>query len=148
MRSIDLNAIRIFIHVLAISIWVGGQFTLAASAKALRAAGPEIAGTAARGFARIAWPAFGVAWASGMWNLYAVRIQERPTDYQITVAIKLLAVLASGIVAFIHLQAGKGARNARDEVTRTRARRRSAILGMLSAFTALGALLLGVSLGH
>ena len=121
---------------------------MAASAKALRAAGPEVAATAARGFASIAWPAYGVAWATGLWNLYAVRINELPVHYQVTVAVKLLAVLLSGIVAFIHLQVGKGARTARDEVTRTKARRRSAILGMLSAFTALTALLLGVSLGH
>ncbi|MGB2756572.1 MAG: hypothetical protein WBD02_02785 [Acidimicrobiia bacterium] len=148
MSEISLNTIRVFIHVLAVCIWVGGQFTLAATAKSLRAAGPEVAATAARGFAKIAWPAYGIAWMTGIWNLFAVHINERPTSYQVTVAVKLLVVLISGIVAFIHLQVGKGARIATDEVTRIRARRRSAILGMTSAITALGAVLLGVSLGH
>ncbi len=148
MKSISVDTLRVFIHVLAITIWVGGQFTLAAAAKGLRSAGPEAAGSAARGFAKIAWPAYGIAWASGLWNLFEVNIVKQSSEYQVTTAVKLGAVMLSGVVAFIHLNVGRGVRTATSEVDRARARRRSAILGVSSAVSALAALLLGVSLGH
>ncbi len=148
MRPISIDTIRIFLHLLAVCIWVGGQFTLAAAARSLRSAGPEAAGSAARAFARLAWPAYGIAWVTGIWNLWDVRITEQSTSYQVTVAVKLGIILLSGLVAFIHLNVGRGVRAASSDADRARIRRRAAILGMLSAFTALAALLLGASLGH
>ena len=40
--TIDLETLRLFLHVLAATIWVGGQLTLAALVPALRAAGAEV----------------------------------------------------------------------------------------------------------
>ena len=60
MLPVDLETVRLFLHVLAATIWVGGQLVLAALVPALRGAGAEVPRPAARAFNRIAWPAFGV----------------------------------------------------------------------------------------
>ena len=71
MKSVDLETIRLFLHVLAATVWVGGQITLAALVPALRAAGRDVPKTAARAFNRVAWPAFGVLLLTGVWNVAA-----------------------------------------------------------------------------
>ncbi len=60
MLSVNWDSIRLFLHVLAATIWVGGQITLAALVPVLRRAGTEIPRAAARRFNQVAWPAFGV----------------------------------------------------------------------------------------
>src|SRR5690348_13293499 len=47
-------------RVLAATVWVGGQLTLAALVPGLRAFGAEVPKAAARRFNQVAWPAFGV----------------------------------------------------------------------------------------
>jgi uncharacterized membrane protein len=60
MLSVSWDTIRLFLHVLAATVWVGGQITLAALVPALRRLGAEISRTAARQFNQIAWPTFAV----------------------------------------------------------------------------------------
>ena len=72
MTHVDLDTLRLFLHVLAAAVWVGGQITLAALVPALRAAGTEVPRAAARAFNRIAWPAFAVLVLTGVWNLTAL----------------------------------------------------------------------------
>ena len=93
----DLETIRLFLHVLAASIWVGGQITLAALVPALRSAGAEVPKAAANAFARIAWPAFAVLVLTGIWNVVA----EDDLD-QATLGVKYVLVLVSGVSAFLH----------------------------------------------
>src|SRR4051794_37140730 len=69
MLSVALDTIRLFVHVLAATVWVGGQLTLAGLVPGLRALGPDVPRTVARRFNRIAWPAFGVLFLTGLWNL-------------------------------------------------------------------------------
>ena len=71
MLPVDLETVRLFLHVLAATVWVGGQLVLAALVPALRSAGPGVPRTAARAFNRVAWPAFGVLVATGIWNIVA-----------------------------------------------------------------------------
>jgi len=54
VKSVDLATIRLFLHVLAATIWVGGQITLAALVPALRAAGTEVPKAAANAFNKVA----------------------------------------------------------------------------------------------
>jgi putative copper export protein len=84
---------RLFLHVLAATIWVGGQITLAALVPVLRQAGTEIPRAAAHRFNQIAWPAFGVLVVTGVWNVIAVRSQINGS-YEITLLLKLIAVAA------------------------------------------------------
>lgn len=61
-----MEELRLFVHLLAATVWVGGQLVLAALVPALRAAGPGVPAAAARAFSRVAWPAFGVLLVTGV----------------------------------------------------------------------------------
>ncbi len=60
MLAVSRDTVRLFLHVLAATIWVGGQLTLAALVPVLRRLGAQIPGAAARRFSQVAWPAFAV----------------------------------------------------------------------------------------
>ena len=68
MLSVSWDTIRLFLHVLAATIWVGGQITLAALVPVLRRLGADIPRAAARRFNQVAWPAFAVLVITGIWN--------------------------------------------------------------------------------
>ena len=102
MLSPTLATWRLTLHVLSASVWVGGQLVLAGLVPRLRSLSPDAPRTVARAFNRIAWPAFAIAVVTGMWNLAAIKIGDTSTAYQITVAIKLLAVTVSGVAALAH----------------------------------------------
>lgn len=127
---VDLETVRLFLHVLAATIWVGGQLVLAALVPALRGAGAEVPRVAARAFNRVAWPAFAVLILTGIWNIVAEG--DRGSAYQTTLMIKLTVVVASGVTAFLH--------------ARATSRRGMAVFGALTGLTALLALLLGIVL--
>ena len=55
-----MTGLRLFLHVLGATIWVGGQFTLAALVPVLRTHSAELPRTVARKFNQIAWPAYGL----------------------------------------------------------------------------------------
>ena len=131
MIGIDADAIRLFLHVLAATIWVGGQLVLAALVPTLRRLGPDAPGAAARQFNKVAWPAFGVLLVTGTWNVSAEH-DEIHGHYRVTLWVKLVVVALSGLTAWAHIRS-------------TTARGR-AVFGALTALTAIGALLLGVLL--
>ena len=130
MLPVDLETLRLFLHVLAATIWVGGQLVLAALVPALRRAGSDVPRAAASAFNRIAWPAFGVLVVTGIWNIAAEG--DRGPAYRTTLTVKLVVVAASGVTAFLH--------------SRATSRRGMAVFGALTGLTALAALLLGILL--
>jgi putative copper export protein len=101
-----VNAARLFLHVMAASIWVGGQLVLAALVPTLRGLGDDAAVQVARAFHRIAWPAFAVAVVTGLWNVFAIPLQDLQHPW---IELKLLAVLLAGVGAAVH-QNAKGNR--------------------------------------
>jgi putative copper export protein len=105
MLSLRAETIRLFLHVLAATVWVGGQLTLAGLVPTLRHITPDAPRLAARQFNRIAWPAFGVLVLTGIWNLADIDVGQRSTAYQVTLFVKLFLVAISGIAAFLHSQA-------------------------------------------
>jgi len=129
--SVSWDTIRLFLHVLAATIWVGGQITLAALVPVLRRLGADIPRTAARRFNLIAWPAFGVLVLTGIWNIVAVRSQISGS-YETTLVVKLIVVVISGITAALH--------------ARARSTVWVAVFGALTGISALAALFLGVLL--
>jgi putative copper export protein len=131
LLSVDLDDVRLFLHVLAACIWVGGQLTLAALVPALRAAGAEVPKLAARRFAQVAWPAFAVLVATGVWNVQAEHDHVHGS-YQVTLIVKLVVVVISGASAFLH--------------ARAKSKAGLAGFGALTGLSALVALLLGVVL--
>lgn len=101
MLSPTLDTIRLFLHVFAAAVWVGGQVVLAALVPRLR----DYDGAtkvAARGFAMVAWPAFFVVVVTGMWSLAEVEIGDTTTTYQVTVMIKVTLAVLSGAAAAVH----------------------------------------------
>lgn len=129
MLEVTTADVRLFLHVLAATIWVGGQFTLGALVPALR--GFEgVTKVAARRFNMIAWPAFAVLVLTGVWNILADDIGG---PAQRTLEVKLVFVLLSGVAAFLH--------------TRATSKAGLAVWGALGAVGALAALFFGVQLG-
>ncbi len=133
MLPLTVRTIRLTLHVLAVTVWVGGQITLLGLLPVIRAAGGDLPKSFARQFNRIAWPAFAVAVLTGVWNIMAVDLANTPPGYQVTLFVKLMLVAASGIGAFLHSQA------------KTPAAR--GMWGAVGLFTAIAAVLLGVQLG-
>ena len=131
MLSVSWDTIRLFLHVLAATIWVGGQITLAALVPVLRRLGAEIPRAAARRFNLIAWPAFGVLVLTGIWNIVAVRSQITG-GYETTLVVKLIVVAISGVTAALH--------------ARARSTTWLAVFGALTGISALAALFLGILL--
>jgi putative copper export protein len=132
MSAVTLDTLRLFLHVLAATVWVGGQITLAALVPALRAAGSEVPRAAANAFNRIAWPAFGVLLLTGLWNVVAEG--DKGPDYQHTLMVKYALVIASGVTAFLH--------------ARVASRRAMAVFGALTGLTALATLFVGIMLAQ
>jgi len=105
MLSPTAATIRLFLHVLAATIWVGGQITLAGLVPGLRGIDPSAPRAVARRFNRIAWPAFAVLVITGIWNMADVDFTSASTEYQVTLFVKLFVVAASGIAAWVHSNA-------------------------------------------
>ena len=133
MLPIDVESLRLFLHVLAATIWVGGQFTLGALVPVLRKAGADIPRIAARQFGRIAWTAFAVLVATGFWNLASYDGKDRH-GFATTISLKLVCVGLSGIAAVVHSNA--------------KSRLWLALGGAGAAIFALAALFLGVVLAQ
>jgi len=124
--------IRLFLHVLAATVWVGGQLTLAGLVPVLRTFGPDATRAAARRFNVVAWSAFAVLLATGIWNLFAIHVGDASDEYLVTLFVKLLAVAVSGVGAAIHVLG--------------RSKAALAAGGALSSLGSVAALLLGVVL--
>ncbi len=131
MMTPTAATIRITLHVLAATIWVGGQFTLAGLLPVLRKHEGS-AKQAARAFNRIAWPAFGVLVLTGMWNLAAVDVTAASNSYQVTVFIKIAVAIAAGVASAAHIAA--------------RSKLGLAIGGAIGALASVAAVFLGVLL--
>lgn len=126
-----MTALRIFLHVLAASIWVGGQLVLAALVPTVRTFGADATKKVAQAFNRIAWPAFAVAVVTGLWNVFALPLETLPHPL---IELKVLAVLLSGTGAFIH-QIARGNKAM------------FAVGGAMSSIFAVVAMYLGVAIG-
>jgi putative copper export protein len=132
VKTVDWETVRLFLHVVAATVWVGGQITLAALVPALRGAGEGVTKVAARAFNRVAWPAFGVLVVTGIWNVIAV--DDDSDAFQHTLMLKYVLVIASGVTAYVHQRAAS--------------RTTMAVFGALTALSALGALFVGVWLAE
>ena len=124
--------VRLSLHVLAATIWVGGQFTLAGVVPVLRSAGEGVAPAAARRYSQLAWPAYGVLLATGLWNIAAVHAGSQSGAWKIVLGVKLGVFVLSGLSAWMHQRATRP--------------RDLAIWGALSGISAPAVLIMGVAL--
>jgi putative copper export protein len=129
--STTVDGIRLSLHVLAATIWVGGQFTLGGLVPTAKRLGQDAPKQLARAFSRMMWPAFAVLLATGVWNVSAVS-KGQPSSWKVVLGIKIAVVLISGLGAWRH--------------TNSSSRRGLAVWGGISALSATAALVLGVFL--
>jgi putative copper export protein len=133
MLPVSWDTVRLFLHVLAATVWVGGQLTLAALVPALRRFGAEVLRAAARRFNQVAWIAFAVLIVTGIWNVAAAWSEiSHSASYRDTLIVKLVVVSISGITAALH--------------ARARSAVGLAVFGALTGVSTLAALFLGVLL--
>jgi len=131
MLDVTLQTVRLFLHVVAATVWVGGQFALAGVVPELRTISPDAPRAIARRFARLAWPAYAVLVATGIWNVLAVHATWRGA-YGTTLIVKIAVVALSGVSAWAH------------SVSRSRAG--LVVWGAVTGLSAVAALFLGVLL--
>jgi putative copper export protein len=132
MLSPTLATLRLFLHVTAATIWVGGQFALAGVVPALRKAASHATKPVAQAFARLAWPAFGVLVVTGMWNVMAIDIVDTSSAYQATVMAHIALAAGAGVFVAVHQFGASVAAKA--------------IGGSLGALLSIGALFVGLLL--
>jgi putative copper export protein len=126
-----MDTIRIGLHILAASVWVGGQIVLAGLVPALRTLGPDAPRTVAQRFNLIAWPAYVLVLFTGIWNL--LEVMDTDQDVHPLLEIKVLFFVLSGVGAFIHMRANGN-------------KALLAIGGAMSSLFAVAALFAGVAL--
>jgi putative copper export protein len=132
MLPITVDDVRLFAHVLAATIWVGGQLIFSALVPLLRRLGPDVLRPVARQLTRLLWLGFAVLIVTGVWNVIAVDPAHQSSAYRTTLVVKLVVVAVSGVAAFVHM--------------RVAGSRAKAAWGATAGITALAALLLGVVL--
>jgi putative copper export protein len=132
---IHASSVRLFLHILGATVWVGGQIALAAVVPVVRAhGGRDAARAVARRFQLVAWPAFALLLVTGIWNLFAVHAGDQSSQYLTTLFVKLLLVGLSAACAAAHIV-----------VTRHNPAVGGALAG-IALLAALGALFYGVLL--
>ena len=112
MISPTLESFRIFLHVLAVAVWVGGQIVLAGLVPAIRTSAPEVLPKVAQAFARVAWPAMIVIIFTGMWGLTSSSASDSDTEYMVTFAVKMVMVFIAIAATFVHSQGSSKAAKA------------------------------------
>jgi putative copper export protein len=126
-----VEAIRLSLHVLGASVWVGGQITVAGLVPTARQLGPDAPRRLGRAFSRLSWPAYAVLLATGVWNVVAVHAGEPPA-WDVVLGIKIAIVLLAGLAAWLHGRAGSPTT--------------LAVWGAVTSLASLAALVMGVFL--
>ena len=127
-----LDILRISLHIVAASVWVGGQVVMAGLVPTLKSGGSDLPARAARTFARMSWPAYALVIITGMWNYMEVNRAGASYGWQFVFGLKFILVIAAGALAYLHSRAQSASQ-----------RGMTAGLGFISSLVAL---VLGVAL--
>ena len=126
-----INGVRVSLHVLAATVWIGGQITVAGLLPTVRQLGTDAPRRIARAFSRLSWPAYVVLLGTGIWNVFAVNAGQ-PRAWQIVLGVKIAVVLLAGLAAWLH--------------GRSKSRAGLAAWGAITSLASLAALVMGVFL--
>lgn len=96
-----IDGVRLSLHVLAATIWVGGQITVAGLVPTAKRLGEGAPRQVARAFSRLSWPAYVVLLATGVWNVSAVS-KGQSTSWGVVLGVKVAVVLLAGLAAWLH----------------------------------------------
>ncbi len=101
--GITLTTVRMFIHVLAATVWVGGQLVLGGLVGVVRTqAGAEGTRAVARRFAMLSWPAYVVLLFTGIWNALEIPFESYPDSYKQVFGMKMTFFIITGAGAALH----------------------------------------------
>ncbi len=101
MLPAGLDTLRVTLHLLGVTVWIGGQVLMGALVPVLRSISSDAPRRAAQRFGRLAWSAFGLAIVTGIWSMLTLE-GSQSAEYNTTLGVKLLAVMFSGLAAFVH----------------------------------------------
>ena len=127
-----LDGFRLILHVLAATIWVGGQFTVAGLLPTIRSLGEGAPKQVARALGRLLWPAYAVLLVTGVWNIGAVDAKHASSAWNAVLGIKITVVVIAGVAVFLH--------------QRSTSKAGLAVWGAVGALASVAALALGVFL--
>jgi putative copper export protein len=101
----SVTIVRLSLHVLAASVWVGGQFVLAGLLPTVRGLGDSAPRQVANAFAKLSWPAFWVLVATGLWNYAAVSPSHATYSWKVVFMVKMVCVVLAGVGTVVHSRA-------------------------------------------
>jgi len=125
------DSIRLFLHVIGATIWVGGQLVFAALVPVLKKKDAALPKLVAHQFNKIAWPAYGLLVITGMWNMASLPKQV-PSNYSAFIGVKMTVVIFSAVAAILH--------------SRAKSAKGMAMWGAMSGLAAISATYVGVLL--
>jgi putative copper export protein len=100
-----LSVLRLSLHVLAATVWVGGQFVLAGMLPTIRGLGEGAPQKMAQAFGRLSWPAYWLLIATGVWNFIAVGPANASSAWNAAFGIKMVCVVVAGLGTYLHTKA-------------------------------------------
>ncbi len=112
--AIDLEAVRGFLHILSVTVWLGGQIVVAGLVPLLRKIDRHrpvgegemtVTQQVARRFNRVAWPFFALAIITGLWHTSELDWSASTGLWKTLFFVKLLLVVVSGVAAWLHTRA-------------------------------------------
>ena len=105
MLAPTIVTVRLTLHVLAATIWVGGQIVMTGLVGPARGLGADAPKTLARAFARLAWPAYAVLLVTGVWNVSAVHYSAQDSAWKAVLIAKIAVVVLAGLGVLLHQRA-------------------------------------------
>ena len=105
MLAPALDTVRLTLHVLAATVWVGGQIVMTGLVGPARGLGADAPKTLARAFARLAWPAYAVLVVTGVWNISADGYANAETAWKAVLIAKIAVVALAGLGVLLHQRA-------------------------------------------
>jgi putative copper export protein len=100
-----LDTLRLTLHVLAATVWVGGQIVMTGLVGPARGLGGDVPRVLARAFARMAWPAFAVLVITGFWNVSTFTWSHQTTAWKAVLIAKIVVVVVAGVAVGLHQRA-------------------------------------------
>jgi len=127
-----LGGFRLILHVLAATVWVGGQFTVVGLLPTIRTLGADAPKRVGQALGRLLWPAYAVLVVTGFWNVGTLTVGQATSAWKAVLMVKIAVVAVAGVAVFLH--------------QRSSTRRGTAIWGAIGAVASVAALCLGVFL--
>ena len=105
MLAPALDTVRLTLHVLAATVWVGGQIVMVGLVGPARQLGGDAPKALARAFARLARPAYLLLLVTGIWNVTAVHYSSQDSAWKAVLMAKIAVVILAGVAVGLHQRA-------------------------------------------